>query len=99
MDILNQFRNYLLKQGILPSVSTVKNYLADIRHFQNWFSETYAHTFDTSQITIHHVQKFISSLQKSSYSQTTIDRHTSSLRKFFEFLKNENIVPENPFDL
>lgn len=98
MGLLLLFRNYLLNQDGKSSISTAKNYLADARHFTNWFEQTYSIHFDPKTINASHLAGFVLSLQKAGYTPATIERHMSSLRKLFQFLKSESALAQSPFD-
>src|SRR5581483_9486741 len=97
MDLLTLFRNYLLGKSQNSSSSTVKNYVADVNHFQKWYQETYKTSFTPEKITTKDVDNFMSFLGDMKYSGATIDRHKSSLRNFFQFLTTQSLIPQNPF--
>ena len=45
-----------------------------------------------------HIQSFIATLHSRSYAETTVARKIASLKSFFHFLLNENLIPSNPAD-
>ncbi len=89
MNFLQQFISFLLSQRTKPSLSTVKNYKADIGQFMNWFENEYKSPFDPLRISIQTFEKYI---ETRGLSEKSMRRHKSSLRKFFNFLKTQKIV-------
>jgi len=51
MNLLQQFSDFLLNQKKKPSLSTVKNYIADVDQFTTWFEKYYNLTFNPSKIS------------------------------------------------
>lgn len=98
MNLLEEFKNYLFSQVKQPSKATVKNYAADIRHFIQWFEEQYNVVFQATLINAEHWKQF-KKHKENLLSPTSLERHLSSLRKFFQFLLATNIIKNNPFDL
>ncbi|HSW97644.1 MAG TPA: site-specific integrase [Candidatus Saccharimonadales bacterium] len=98
MKLLEEFKKYLFSQKKRPSQATVKNYIADIRHFILWFEEQYHVVFQATLINAEHWQQFKVS-KRNLLSTTSLERHLSSLRKFFQFFLETNIIQENPFDI
>src|SRR3989344_5577198 len=98
MELLEQFKQYLLEQKDAPSRATVKNYLADARKFVKWFEETYKKTFDPSIISNFTIDEFSKS-KKTHVSARSVERYLSTLRKFFQFLKMDGIIPLSPFEM
>lgn len=103
MDLLNLFINYLNSQTKGASKLTVKNYKADISQFIAWYEKEFNKTLDPIQASYHVINLYkqsrllgSSSLQK--ISARSLQRHLSSLRKFFVFLKTKDLIPEDPFE-
>lgn len=96
MDILAQFKNYLLSQKNQPSKVTVKNYLSDINHFIKFFEDQYKKAFSPSEISFETIRNY-KTQSASVLSESSLDRHMSSLRKFFYFLKLEGYISSDPF--
>jgi site-specific recombinase XerD len=92
MNLLQHFINFLLNQKKKPSLLTVKNYKADIRQFIVWFEEISKSPFDPSKITLQIFQDY---KKIRNLSEKSMERHASSLRKFFNFLKINGIISEN----
>ena len=96
MNLLEQFKNYLFSQETKPSNVTVKNYLSDINHFVKWFEKQYG-TILTSPITNTILEQYKASFEKT-FSPASMQRHLSSLRKFFKYLKIEGKMTIDPFE-
>jgi site-specific recombinase XerD len=92
MNLLQYFIDSFLNQKKRPSLVTVKNYKADIRQFISWFEKVFNSPFDPSKISLQTLQDY---KKARTLSKSSIERHTSSLRKFFIFLKNKKIIFEN----
>jgi len=96
MNLLDQFKNYLFSQEVKPAPVTVKNYLSDINHFVKWFEKQYG-TILTSPITNSTLEQYKTEFEKS-LSPASMQRHLSSLRKFFKYLKTEGKMTIDPFE-
>src|SRR5258708_4782808 len=98
MDLLELFKQHLFSQRKKPSKATVKNYTADIRHFILWFENQYHVVFEPTLINTQHWQQF-KYAKADRLSESSLDRHLSSLRKFFDFLLSTNYIQNNPYDI
>ncbi|MCL4354852.1 site-specific integrase, partial [Patescibacteria group bacterium] len=98
MNLINEFIQYLLSQKKLPSRITVKNYKADVSQFIRWYSEKFQREFDPTAIS----NQILSAYKKDKISlgiaPRSFERHLSSLRKFFLFLKLEGHISHSPFE-
>lgn len=99
---MNFLEKYSLFLGQKTSQVTVKNYLTDLRHFIKWFESEYDKPFDPllidKQILDAYWQAYLSPTDNSiPLSASTLERHLSSLRKFFQFLKTERYINQSPF--
>ncbi len=94
MEFIEQFITFLSLQKNKPSPLTVKNYKADIRHFITWFEKEFNTLFHITSITPE-----ILTLYKNSkdISQRSMERHFSTLRKFFQLMQEHNNLKESPF--
>lgn len=95
MSLLQKFIDYLFSQKSKPSLLTVKNYKADIGQFILWFEKSFKFSFDGSKVTSQIIDQY---KNFRNLSPTSIKRHTSSLRKFFHFLKINNIISQDPLE-
>lgn len=84
---LNIERNY--------SNYTIKNYLIDITEFI-----TYCNNFNKNYLNIKYtdIKSYLTHLYEKKYKSTTISRKISSLRTFYAFLYDKNIVDKNVFE-
>ncbi len=97
MEFIQNFKNFLLLQKPTPSHSTVKNYIVDVKHFISWCEAQLAKPFQPNEVTLAVINQF--KAQKSSmYSVRSIERHISSLHKFFHALKMQGVIAQSPFD-
>ncbi len=99
MEFIKSFIDFLIEHK--SSKATVKNYRADISQFVKWYEATYKTTFSPNDVTNQIIASYktvrLSSDSNNTLSQKTIERHLSSLRKFFSYLLSENITTSNPF--
>lgn len=95
MNLLQQFVDFLINQRPKRSLLTVKNYKADIWQFINWFEKEFKSPFDPSKVTLQTLQAYKNT---RSLSASSMERHTSSLRKFFSFLITNKIISQNPLE-
>ncbi len=94
MQLPELFKQLLLKQPTAPSESTVKNYVADLRYFINWFSRTYSKPFSIDEITTSVVKDFS---QDNAVSPRTKERHISAIKKLISLLNESGHQVNNPF--
>lgn len=94
MDLLQQFSQFLRDQKNPPSDITIRNYIADIRSFIRWHDAKFGKRFNPVDIN----SKIIYTYKQSNIvSARSIERHLSSLRKFYFFLESFNPTIKNPF--
>ena len=95
MDLLQQFIIFLSNRKNKPSFLTLKNYKADIRQFISWFETTFKISFDPSRVT----PEILYDYEKTkNLSKKSMNRHYSSLRNFFNFLKERRDLTKNPLE-
>src|SRR5260221_857543 len=97
MEFIELFKKYLFSQKNAPSKVTVKNYLADVSQFIRWLEQRLGHSFAATEISPDIIEDFKSDAAKL-LSASSLDRHLSSLRKFFTFLKLEGHIAKSPFE-
>ena len=103
MDLPELFKEFLSSSPQGASSLTVKNYLADVKQFIRWYESFFNRSFTPDEITFQTISSYKNSLtgppaRGAGLSASSIDRHISSLRKFFKFLKLEGHVSQNPFE-
>ncbi|HYK08270.1 MAG TPA: site-specific integrase, partial [Candidatus Eisenbacteria bacterium] len=96
MEFIQIFKNYLLALKPAPSKVTVKNYTLDVRHFISWL-KVKKQSITPATITLSDIEDFVKE-SNDRLSTRSLDRHISSLRKFFLCLKLEGIIASSPFD-
>jgi site-specific recombinase XerD len=100
MNLLEPFKNYLFSQNDKPTKVTVKNYLSDINRFIYWYEATFTKSFTPKDVAKETIEQYKqdSLLDASALSPRSLERHLSSLRKFFTFLKYEGLIVRSPFE-
>src|SRR5579872_5242452 len=100
MEFIKDFIIFLTEHG--SSKATVKNYKADIGQFISWYEASYKTAFQPENISSDIIKSYKTDKLKTdsngSLSLSSVNRHLSSLRKFYSYLESENIVSENPFE-
>ncbi|HHZ01886.1 MAG TPA: tyrosine-type recombinase/integrase [Tissierellia bacterium] len=86
------YEKYLSKRNL--SENTISSYIYDIRSFKEYLWEEY--DLDLNETKKSHILTYLVNLQKKGKSSSTISRTISSLKNFFNFLKNEKIISDNP---
>jgi len=93
MELSNLFKEHLI--SFHASEATVKNYVADVKRFIRFFEQKYAVSFKPELVTSEMIQAYRSSLVKD-IGERSVERHLSSLRKFFQFAKDLSLASINP---
>ncbi len=94
-----KFRIFLIGQKL--SISTVKNYVADINHFLTWLKVNSGinHQIVNEKIfalfTPEIIKKYQQSLITAKIPANSIKRHLSALRKFGNFAQSQNWLKNN----
>lgn len=86
MDNLNLFIAHIsIEKGLAKN--TVAAYRSDLERFLEYFNH------EVTDISEDEIKDY---LKKQSLSASSLDRHLSSLKSFFKFLFDENIIKEDP---
>lgn len=93
MDNLKEFIKYLENERNY-SEYTIKNYELDILDFLNHCLDIKLNPY---KITYFDVKSYLVKLYEKKYKATTISRKISSLRTFYSFLYDNNLVDKNIF--
>ncbi|HCX61092.1 MAG TPA: hypothetical protein DHU59_01500, partial [Clostridiales bacterium] len=89
---IENYKVYLNSKKL--SVNTVSSYIYDINSFGNYIGQDYnINIINTKKA---HILTYLVNLQKSGKSSSTIARTISSLKNFFEFLKRDKLITDNP---
>src|SRR5690349_3860352 len=104
MDFLQLFKKHLLQDKKRHSRATVKNYLADVKKFIEWFEQTFHREYIPSLVTKDLVAVYRHQIaQPNEYNYVpaaaSVKRYLSSLRNFYSFLVSKNIATANPFEI
>lgn len=89
---LDEFKIYLKSEKNF-SDHTIRGYLGDIYTFLIWVGE-----LELSQINVNKFSEYLHFIQKIDYSKKTIARKIASIRAFYKFLYQEEIIDNNPAD-
>jgi len=103
MNLLDQFISILSAQKPTPSRATVKNYKADVSRFIAWYKSNFGE-FIPASITSQVLELYKTAMTSQTSSGEglalrSIERHLSSLRKFFNFLKVAGHIERSPFEM
>ena len=91
-DYLKNFELYLKIEKNF-STHTIKAYCADVLVFLIWASDK-----DVKEIDAKKFGEYLYFIQQMNYSKTTIARKIASIRAFYGFLYNREIIDFNPTD-
>lgn len=86
------YKTYLSQRNL--SQNTISSYIYDIESFNEYLHGEYGISLNETKKA--HILTYLVSLQKKGKSSSTISRTISALRNFFDFLKNEKQIKDNP---
>jgi len=89
---IETYKQYLDSKHL--SANTVSSYIYDINSFKDYLYNNYG--LDISKTRKAQILTYLVNLQKQGKSSSTISRTISALKNFFEFLKKEKLVEDNP---
>jgi integrase/recombinase XerD len=76
------------------SDNTIKSYVSDVKAFVSYIETEYtAYYLDVKKTQ---VLTYLVDLQKKGKSSSTIARNISSLKNFYDFLREERVISDNP---
>jgi site-specific recombinase XerD len=93
MDILTSFEQHLFQDNNRVSARTVQLYENDVSQFISWYEQKTNSQFHPQEIKHKNITAYFSAL---FYSEKTIERHWSSIRRFFHFLVSHGYRQDNP---
>lgn len=94
-EILAKFEESLSRRAL--SSSTIVNYLADLRTFRRWIDGRIAAGFSLLSVNREHIRQYRNHLTKELHrAPSTTNRHLMSLRKFFAFATELQLIPADP---
>lgn len=94
-ELKHFFEEYLsLEKNYSPH--TIKAYLSDVNHLENYL-KTANGQVDFTEVSLNDVRLFISYLFDKNYERSSVARIVSSLRLFYQILITHQRVENNPF--
>lgn len=76
------------------SDNTISGYQNELAKFQNYLEE---HHINFKKITKEEIWEYLKYLDSLHYSNTSISRHISAIRSFYNFLKQKELIDNNIF--
>lgn len=97
--ILNDIKEYLVFVSQVKNLSenTSKSYERDLKKFDSFLKDLNISNY--SQINVETCSAWIGNLYSQNNNPRSIQRHLSSAKGFFRFLKKNNLIDSSPFDL
>jgi site-specific recombinase XerD len=87
------------KQELNLKENTIATYESLLNRFNSWLCEynnvSYLQKSTILNISTATIQKYVNEL-KSEYSKNTVVLHVASIKEYFNFLKHNSIIKENP---
>ncbi len=90
---IDAFLEYIEKQKMY-SLNTKKNYEIDINEFMNYLKDK---EINYTDVNYEFIKEYLVFMYNKKYKRNTIARKLSSLRSFYKYLFNNNIIKTNPF--
>lgn len=91
-NYIEGYKKYLNLKNL--SKNTINSYIYDIKNYEEYLQENY--NTDIIKTKKANILTYLVNIQKQGKSSSTISRTISSLKNFFEYLKKEKIVADNP---
>lgn len=91
-DRLDQYLRYLEFERAYSPLTRAA-YQRDLKRFYRYLEE---HQLDWQTANHHHVSEHIGLLRRQGLAARSIQRHLSSIRRMYHFLKSRHIVTDNP---
>ncbi|MEL7646779.1 MAG: tyrosine-type recombinase/integrase [Sedimentibacter sp.] len=91
-NCIEAYKQYLDSRHLSPN--TVSSYMYDINSFKDYLSDGYG--LDIIKTRKAQILTYLVNLQKQGKSSSTISRTISALKNFFDFLKKEKLIEDNP---
>lgn len=89
---IENYKEFLKSKNL--SANTVASYIYDINSFNNYISSVYS--IDLENTKKAQILTYLVNLQKSGKSSSTIARTVSTLKNFFDYLKRDKLIADNP---
>ncbi len=91
-EYLEDFRIYLKNEKNF-SIHTIRAYCADVYTFLLWISDSSVLSIDPKKFS-----EYLYFISQINYQKTTIARKIASIRAFYKFLYQEELIEYNPID-
>lgn len=92
-DKIKEYLEFLYKQKKY-SLNTVKNYEIDIQEFKEYLNKEGINYLD---VDYDFIKGYLMELYNKKIKRTSVSRKLSSLRSFYKYLFNNNLISTNPF--
>lgn len=92
-ESLLSFLNYIIKQKNY-SINTFKNYEIDILEFKEYIDKK---SISYLEVDYDFIKGYLMELYNRKLSRNSVARKLSSLRSFYKYLFNNNLIKTNPF--
>ena len=92
-DAINNFMDYIIKQKKY-SEHTSKNYKIDIEEFEKYLNKEGINFLD---VDYEFIKGYLMQLYDRNLSRNSVARKLSSLRSFYKYLFNNEMIKTNPF--
>jgi integrase/recombinase XerD len=76
------------------SANSLEAYRRDLGRFSRFLNEK-----SSSDVTLETLRTYVDALKREELANRSIARHITALRKFFQFLQEENVITVNPAEL
>ena len=93
-DMIYEFLDYIILERKY-SDNTELNYEKDLFKFETYLNNI---KFNYLKVKYKDISNYLVYLRKEGYEPSTINRNLSSLRSFYNYLKNEKYIKSNPLD-
>jgi site-specific recombinase XerD len=93
-QFLSLFQEYLVLRGMSPA--TIKNYLADLNCFGQWYSRRVENEASLLSFSATDLRTYCAEMREKGRAASTINRRLHALRKFGQFAIESNLRADNP---
>ncbi len=94
-NFLENFKQFLKIEKSLSAL-TIQHYERDIVQFLRFVSDS---SLEVSELSYYHLRQYLGKLKEYSYARATIARKLSAVRVFLRYLKRENILQNNTWEI
>ena len=94
---ISEFKEWLKIRGLSPE--TLRGYDMDTRQFSRWISAQFNSPVIIDEITIHHIEDFVSYLSNErGIKPSSVNRKINALSTFFQCMRKKKYIQENPME-